>query len=139
MPMSAPQYLPCLNLLDDLRRVHSREKKAVTLVIGDMEKWIAQGRPIFAEDDLTYLDFQDLSSEQVDTVGPEMVVSQLVEDAFDAFQIVNDLKSFGYRGRYRAVARELPNVPMVRSEITAIAPEIDFDIVVLQPRLVAVT
>lgn len=137
--MPAPQYLHCQKLIDELRGGPFCEEKAVTLVIGDMEKWIAEGRPMPPSNDLTYLDYHDLSSEQVSTVEPEIILSPLVAKAFDAYQVVKDLKTIGYQGRYRAVARELPNIAMVRDEISAIAPEIDFDIVVVNPKLVVVS
>ena len=139
MSANSAKYLDCEKILDDLRGGRSGKKKAVTLVICESAKWKSEGRPMTPAHDLTYLDFQDLSQEQVISFEPEIIVSPLVTEAFDAYQVVKNLELIGYQGRYRAVAKELPNIAMVREEINAIAPEIDFDIVVMTPKLIVVS
>lgn len=136
--MSA-QQLPRRKFLENLRTRVVGNEKAVTLVIGEIARWSLQGRTMPDVTDLTYVDFKELSPETVAHVEPDVILSPLVTDAFDAFQIAKYLESFGYRGRYRAVAPHLPNIAMVREEIKAAAPDIDFDIVVMPPTLVSVT
>jgi hypothetical protein len=136
--MSAQQR-PYKRFLEALRAQELSNQKAVTLVIGEISRWSMQGRTVPEVPDLTYVDFNELSSETVTTVEPDVIFSPLVTNAFDAFQVVRYLDSFGYCGRYRAVATHLPNLTMVREEIKAEAPAVDFDIVMMPPALVAVT
>jgi hypothetical protein len=125
--------------LKDLRGSVLGDERAVTLVVGEIGRWASEGRTMPDVQDLTYIDFSELDQSTLDALQPDVVLSPLVTDAFDAFQIVRYLDSFGYKGRYRAVAPQLPNVAMVKNEINSAAPSIDFDIVVMPPKLVSVS
>ena len=106
--------------------------------MGEIARWSAEGKIIPEVDALTYVEFDDLDKSIIAEMQPDVILSPLVAAAFDAFQIIRHLKESGFRGRYRAVSPSLPNLAMIKEEIVSAAPEIDFDIVVMPPKLVAV-
>ncbi|MCK0119921.1 hypothetical protein MWU61_05190 [Loktanella sp. F6476L] len=135
--MSA-QQLPRKKFLENLRDRVIGEDRAVTLVVGDVVKWTTEGRTMPYVEDLTYVDFDQLSEDTIATIRPDVVLSPLVTDGFDAYQVTRFLASAAYKGRYRAISQTLPNLTMIRNEIRAVGPAIDFDIVIMPPTLVSV-
>lgn len=136
--MSA-QQLPRKKFLENLRGRVLGKDGTVTLVIGEITRWSTEGRNVPYVQDLNYVDYDDLSEETINDIKPSVVLSPLVTDSFDAHQIARYLVSIGYTGRYRAIAPHLPNLSMIKLEISAVAPQLDFDIVVMPPTLVSVT
>lgn len=135
--MSA-QQLPRKKFLENLRDRVIGEDRAVTLVVGDVVRWTTEGRTMPYVEDLTYVDFDQLSEDTITTIRPDVVLSPLVTDGFDAYQVTRFLASVAYEGRYRAISQVLPNLQMIRNEIRAVGPAIDFDIVIMPPTLVSV-
>lgn len=135
--MSA-QQLPRKRFLRNLRNRVIGQEAAVTLVVGDIARWMADGRSVPDVRDVTYVEFENFSSQTLSNIRPDVVLSPLVTDSFDAFQVCEVLADYGFAGRYRAVAPSMPNLSMIRSEITTAAPDIDFDIVTMPPTLVSV-
>lgn len=62
-----------------------------------------------------------------------MVLSPLVADGFDVIDIAIRLAELKYTGRYRAIAEDLPNGNMIRKEVRAHAPDLDFDLLMMSP------
>ena len=135
----APQQLPQKQFLDTLRHHVLGDDQPVTLVVGDVAQWKAQGRSVPEIEDIDYLEFDEFSEDALQAQQPDVVLSPLVTDVFDAFQVISVLAMAQFKGRYRAVAPRLPNIEMIRGEVQAQAPEIDFDIVVMPPKLMSVT
>ncbi len=129
--MSSVHQLPRKKFLENLRGHVHQEDRVVTLVVGEVRRWASEGREIPYVDDLTFVDFEHLNQTTIAKVRPDVVLSPLLSDAFDAYQIVRFLASFGYVGRYRALAQYLPDMAMIRSEIRKAAPNIDFEIVMM--------
>jgi hypothetical protein len=136
--MSA-QQLPRKKVLENLRGHVLGDDRVVTLVVGEIVKWTAQGRTMPDAQDHTYVDFEDLTVETIEAIQPDVIVSPLVTENFDAYQVARQLASILFHGRYRAIAPHLPNIDMIRREISSAAPKIDFEIVVMPPKLVLVT
>ena len=136
--MSA-QQLPRKPFLQIPRGRLPGDEHAVTLVVGEIARWTSDGRIIPDVRDLTYVEFEELSANVLETIRPDVILSPLVLDSFDAFQVMNLLTKWGYEGRYRAVSQHLPNLPMICREIKAEGPYVDFDIVIMPPTLVSVT
>jgi len=135
----ASQQLPQKRFLDTLRKNVLGDEKPATLVIGDIALWKAQGRNVPEVDDIDYLEFDALSEQALQTHQPDVVLSPLVTDVFDAFQVITLLSKVQFKGRYRAIAPTLPDIEMIRAEVQTQAREIDFDIVMMPPKLVSVT
>ena len=77
------------------------------------------------------LPFAAVTAEALDRVGPKLVLSALVTAQFDCLDLAERLYAAGFRGRYRAVARSLPNPGLIRHEVAARCPGLDFDVLVL--------
>lgn len=135
--MSA-QQLPRKKFLENLRGRVLGKDRAVTLVVGEIVRWANEGRKVPSVQDLDYIDFEDLTAEKIEAIQPDVILSPLVTDTFDAYQIARYLVSLNFTGRYRAIAPHLPNLSMITLEINAVAPELDFAIVVMPPTLVSV-
>lgn len=59
---------------------------------------------------------------------PDLVMSPLFAHHFDCVDLARLLRSVQYRGRYRVYAN-VPRPDIVRDEVRALAPQLDFDIV----------
>ncbi len=62
---------------------------------------------------------------------PDVVLSALISHQFDAVELARLLADSGFTGRYRAVTEALPNRRAVVSDVRAMAPEVDFDLFVM--------
>lgn len=100
-----------------------------TLIIGDLLRWAAEGRDIAGTEDIVYAALEEVTRTMLEEHEPEIVLSPLVADSFDACDVAAVLAEAGYTGRYRAVAHPATNKAVIMSEIAHIAPELDFDII----------
>ena len=62
---------------------------------------------------------------------PELVLSPLLTPEFDALDLAGILMKCGYRGRYLALVDRLPSATLIRREVAAQSPDINFDVIVL--------
>lgn len=63
--------------------------------------------------------------------APALVLSPLVTPEFDALDLARMLAQGGYRGRYLALVDRLPNSSLIRREVAAQSPTINFDVIVM--------
>lgn len=63
--------------------------------------------------------------------APELVLSPLLTPAFDALDLARLLTQCGYRGRYLALVDRLPSANLIRREVAAQSPSLNFDVIVL--------
>ncbi|MBP1804298.1 hypothetical protein [Rubellimicrobium aerolatum] len=105
------------------------------LVIGDLESWEREGRPVPRMDGFRFATFAKLTGPLLEETRPEMVLSPLMGDGFDAMDIARRLVEAGFQGRYRALTDDLPDSEAVREEIREIAPDLDFDLFLIRPSL----
>lgn len=103
-----------------------------TVVVGDLKRWQKEGRIIGAQKDLTYIQLSTLTAEFLADFQPEIILSPLVADAFDATDIAKKLHQLGFQGSYRALTAVAKDGKMVRLEIASLAPELDFDVLVVK-------
>lgn len=99
------------------------------VAVGDLPDDIATHSP-----DLAFLAFHDVSAASLAVLAPDVVLSPLVADGFDCFDLAHALAEAGFRGRYRAAAVYIPDPGLVRREIRASFPDLDFDIIVIRAR-----
>lgn len=100
------------------------------LIVGDLvaPAWTEADGAGF---DIARLPFERLTREALDRIRPDLVLSALVGPPFDGLDLAERLTRFEFSGRYRAVAVTLPSPAMVRREVTASFPTLDFDILLL--------
>lgn len=101
------------------------------LVVGDLRRWERLGRDMPDMKGLRFVGFAEVTAEILAKTQPDIVLSALVGDGFDALDLARRLSDLNYGGRYRAVTLELPNPHLVTSEVRACAPGLDFDIYVI--------
>ena len=63
--------------------------------------------------------------------APLLVLSRLVTPEFDALDLARMLAQHGYRGRYLALVDRLPDAKLIRREVAAQSPGINFDVIIL--------
>lgn len=76
--------------------------------------------------------FQDLAG--ITLAGPHapsLVLSCLVARDFDALDLARRLAEAGYRGRYLALVQSLPDPRLIRREVAAQCPGVNFDVIIL--------
>ena len=67
----------------------------------------------------------------VGPAAPIFVLSRLVTPEFDALDLARMLSQYGYRGRYLAFVDRLPDAKLIRREVAAQSPVINFDVIIL--------
>lgn len=63
--------------------------------------------------------------------APALVLSPLLMPQFDALDMARILTQCGYRGRYLALVDKLPSANLIRREVAAQSPRVNFDVIVL--------
>lgn len=102
-----------------------------TLIVGDLARWEAEGRMKAPLGNFQFVEIGSLTTDVVETIEPEIVLSPLVADDFDAVDVAAKLKELQYSGKYRAIAEDLPDADIIRNEIQSFAPQIDFDLLLI--------
>lgn len=74
--------------------------------------------------------FEELTSTNLARWRPDIVLSPLVDTGFDCVDLARRLCDLGYAGRYRVAAAALPNPELIRREVAAACPGLDFGLVV---------
>ncbi len=98
------------------------------LIIGDLARWNAQGRGVVSYENFKFSEFGSLTAPLFANIAPTVVLSPLVGDNFDVIDVAIRLTELKYGGRYRVIADDLPNEDMIRKEVRAHAPDLDFDL-----------
>lgn len=83
-----------------------------------------------AEGDPVFLPIQDINAAALSVLKPDVVLAPLVGPRFDCLDVGQALVEAGFKGKFRAVVSYLPNPGLVRREIAACCPDLDFDIVI---------
>lgn len=104
-----------------------------TLVIGNLTRWRAEGRNVVGSQDIEFRDLGLLTQTNIAALSPTLILSPLMDADFDVLDVAEKLTSFGYTGRYRAITEDIPNAELVRREVRAHSPNLDFDLLVMPP------
>ncbi len=105
--------------------------KSKIMIVGDIARWKSLGRLKGDVADCTFVEVDDLNQENLQKIAPDLVLSPLVADGFDVLDVVRSLAAAQFGGRYCAIAVHMPDPAIVLEEISAIAPDLDFDLLVL--------
>lgn len=107
------------------------ESPTPTLVVGDLVRWQELGHDIPEIDGFYFVDFDDVSIETLGKIRPQVILSPLLGRTFDAVEVARRLETMGYRGRYRVVTDGVPRPDVVKREVNAVAPNLDFSVLLL--------
>ena len=102
------------------------------LVIGHLSFTGGEGPGILPEQSFRFASFSDLDGPLLQAVRPDMVVSALIDDNFDAVDMARRLTDLGYAGPYRALSTPLPRPGIVKAEVRGAAPGLDFDLIIVR-------
>ncbi|MEM7643604.1 MAG: hypothetical protein AAF366_13890 [Pseudomonadota bacterium] len=78
-------------------------------------------------------DFADLTRDRL--WSTMAVLSPLVATEFDAVEMAGHLAVEDFKGRYYAFSSNLPDGSIVREEVSAVAPDLSFELINLSPNL----
>jgi len=82
---------------------------------------------------LTVAQWETITTDLLVSVAPEMILAPLLSVRFDILDLARLLKTLGYCGALRAYCAPLPNTKVIRSEIKAEFPDLDFTIFEVPP------
>jgi len=80
---------------------------------------------------VTIVKFPTIDRALLDRVQPDMVISALISGQFDILDLAAHLLGLGYRGALRAITPPVPNARLIRAEVAAIWPDLDFALIEL--------
>ncbi len=103
------------------------------LVIGDVERWLADGRNLPRLSQLRFAELADLDSALLEQIGPDMVLAPLLAVGFDVLDVALRLHDLGFGGRLRAISPLLPNPGVVTREVAHLCPGLDFELLEIDP------
>lgn len=101
----------------------------VVLAVGEVGVWHESGRSLPPEKFVTCVEFKNVCGDLLSSLQPDMVLSPVLCSGFDCVDLAHLLQRHGFSGRYRAVMPDTLNPCVVRDEVQASCPKIDFDIV----------
>ena len=105
------------------------------LVMGSIERWHAEGRPTHDIEGFAFRNLASVNEDILRELDPDIILSPLFGDDFDAFDVAATLAEFGYQKRYRVIADPIPNADLIRNEIRELAPALDFDLLIISQPL----
>lgn len=100
-----------------------------TLVVGDVKRWLRLGNSLPDVEGLQFVSLDELTTSLLASFQPDLVLSPLMQQDYDAAEIARKLNDLGFRGRYRAISDAVPDKQLVARDIATIAPDVDFDII----------
>ena len=101
------------------------------LVIGQLRLTGGEAPAILRQQGYRFACFSDLDGPLLEALRPDMILSALIGEDFDAVEVARRLSELGYQGPYRAMSTPLPRPALVKSEVRSAAPGLDFDLVIL--------
>ena len=97
------------------------------LAVGDVTGWQRSGGDLPVSSHLALADFHEVSGGLLDDLRPDFVISPAICRQFDCLDLAQVLYSNGFDGLYRAQIGLLPAPAMIRREVLAHYPGLDFD------------
>lgn len=101
------------------------------LVLSDEASGLDAMVPVPAASGVSFATLPEVTAASLALDLPDVVLSPLVAERFDCFDVAAQLSEAGFSGRYRAAAGPLPDPGLVLREVRAQFPALDFDIVFL--------
>jgi hypothetical protein len=101
----------------------------IIFVIGDLDRWLSNGRELPHVAGFTFIDVASLTADLLATSPPDIILSPLVARDYDAVEIARILGQLKFAGRYRVVTDGLPDPDLIMREVSNVAPDLDFAVV----------
>lgn len=117
--------------LEHVSEFQTTTKAISTLIIGDLGRWKSEGRDTSSANDFSFLSLAELTEGILSQIAPDIILSPLIADEFDAIDVAEVLARLQYQGCYRALASSPHNGRVIKDEVAAIAPALNFDILTI--------
>ncbi|MFT6452991.1 MAG: hypothetical protein ACJA06_002500 [Halocynthiibacter sp.] len=119
------------NDLDVIDLKRSREAIAKNtgpniLAVGELDTWIGAGKMPLRNSKIALAEFYEVGPDLLMMLKPDYVVSPTLCRSFDCMDLASILQASGFRGKYRALAYNLPNPEIIRREVSALCTDLDF-------------
>ena len=98
------------------------------LALGDVSLWRRSCARVERTSEIFLSDIEQLNAATLAEINPDLILSPVVAARFDCLDVAHALVTLGYKGSYRAIARNLPDPYLIRREVAADCPGLDFDI-----------
>ena len=103
------------------------------LFVGDVTQLLAAHPDLPNGPDSVFASFADLGADLFHDADPDVVVSPLLGERFDAIELAELLDTLGFEGRYVVVAPALPRPDIIKRDIVGAAPGLDIELRVTRP------
>lgn len=103
--------------------------RIAVLAVGDTRQWGDAGASLPKDIKVAFAAIEDVTDDFLSIIEPETVISPLLARSFDCADLAERLHMFGFRGRYRAIADDIPNPGLIRKEVREAFPGLDFEII----------
>ena len=84
-------------------------------------------------DGIEFVHFSQLAGRLQRSPTPDIVLSPLIAESFDVTEVAKTLSSAEYPGRLRALTPDRPNISIIKREIHALYPQLDFAVLKVTP------
>ena len=121
---------PKLSMFDAAALGAADDHTVAILAVGDSDEWLRKGNRLPTEGGVMFVSIEQVTAALLERTCPSVIISPALSARFDCIDLAQVLHSLNYKGRYRAVSRELPNPAMVEREIHQLCPRLDFAILV---------
>lgn len=98
------------------------------MAIGDTKIWKSIVGSLPSHREIVFAGIDDIDLGRMELLMPELVVSPVVTPSFDCLDVAHRLADLGFAGAYRALSQTMPDISMIRREVRALYPNLDFDI-----------
>lgn len=78
-----------------------------------------------------HVSFKEVTSALLERLRPKIVFSPLVHRDFDTAELAERLQDCGFTGLYCAIAEQLSFPALVRADVQRLAPNVRFELIVL--------
>ena len=99
-----------------------------TICIGDVLKDGGYPQSISYKPSVEILNWTALVALLSQNIHPKVVYSATMSDRFDCLDLAELLHRFEYTGNYRILVENVPNPELIRSEIGALCPGLQFEL-----------
>lgn len=108
-----------------------RNSASTTLVVGDLLRWTAEGRMYDTLQEFKFVSICELDALTMNELDPDIILSPLVADEFDAIDVALKLIALEFDGKYRAISNTLPDADLIRKEVQSLSSTLDFDLLLV--------
>jgi hypothetical protein len=102
-------------------------RRLTVLVVG--EPALASSAVLGPGSPVAFAQLQDVGAELIDTLRPDIILTPLLSASFDCIDLAIILSALNYRGSFRVLCPLIPSPELIRREIRALCPELEFELI----------